>query len=201
MCRFCTSSPCVTSRPAAAISVPRVKLVCATRGRGGGGQGTSYRVGTRGSGVHGSLFGDQQTSVLCGSWWRLIPVNRTHRGFRSTPWGCEPLSPPLLCPQMVHPCWLSQRSGGTSETEVGAWQTPQGRGSQELTMHPLSSVGETCGLRVPLRGSCHLGRGRRWHESGFLSSAYLRWFCSLGWQKLSAVPLISREGGPVHGWL
>jgi len=46
-------------------------------------------------------------------------------------------------------------------------------------MHPLSSVGETCGLRVPLRGNCHLGRGRRWRESGFLSSVYLTWFCSL----------------------
>ena len=48
-------------------------------------------------------------------------------------------------------------------------------------MHPLSSVGETCGLRVPLS----------------VSKVVLL----TGWRKLSAVLLISREGGPVHGGL
>lgn len=123
MLRFCTSSLCIPFRLVAAICAMCKACTCHLRGEWWWFQGTSYRVGTRGSGVHGSWFGDQQASVLCGSWWCLILVNRTHSGFRSVPWGCEALSSPLLCFQMVHPCWSSQRSGGGGETEAGAWQT------------------------------------------------------------------------------
>lgn len=147
-CPECSGSappPCVSLPGWRLPSLCRVQSLRMPLGGGGWFQGTSYRVGTRGSGVHGSRFGDQQASVLYGSWWCLIRANRTHSGFRSVPWGCEALSPPLLCFQMVHPCWSSQCSGGGSETEAGGWQTPQGRGGQELTVHPLSSVGETAG--------------------------------------------------------
>ena len=179
MFRFCTSSPGVPSRPAAATSVLRAKLVCATRGRGGGRSGHQLQGGNAGVWGTWQLVWGSAGKCLMRFLVASDPGYQDPQRLQICARGCEPLSPPLLCPQMAHLCWSSQRSGGAGETEVGAWQTPQGRGSQELTMHPLSSVGETCGLRVPLRGSCHLGRGRRWRESGFLSSVYLTWFCSL----------------------
>ena len=191
--RFCASSPCIP--PSWQLPSPRrvQRLVPVIPG------GSGHQLQGRNVGVWSTWqpVWDQQAHVSCGSWWSLSPVNRIHGGFSSAPWGCEP-DPSLLCPQKSPALAISAFPGRVRE-KWAPGQTPQGWGSQALTVSSRSSVGET-GRRGP-PGELPPGAGRRWRESGFSSSLCLRSFCSLGCRKLSAVLLISHKGGPVHGWL